>query len=678
MAQDALIRIRAKVSGQTEVRALERQFKQTQTQTNALKQSFAGLRNALAGVGVAFAAFRGLQFAVIKTAELETQTRSLQVLTGSLESAKGIISELQQFAAVTPFTSSELIETSKRLKAFGVDTENLVDTVKRLGDVSGATGADLSGIATAFGQIQAKGRLQGEELLQLQERGVALAEVLKEEYNLTGEEFSKALQKGQISAEAVNFALVKLTETGGKYADGAISQSDTLAGKFSTLQDNIQKIARSIGQLLSPALKGALDLLNGLISRLSDFQFGLSNVQVLLAKTAIASGFESQGLDNLQTAIDGINIGLVQNEAQAKNAEAAINGISNALRLVTSDPQAVERQYPAISSLIEQLDFLRNTLKAVRQEGFAAPGGGAGGLQLPALTAGTADKERKGPRQKSVEDFVKGALDPAVKAEQAFAKQVIDISRANELLQARLAGTEREETTLQSINKIIESAGIKDAERAQDARRTLQVLFDQKNALEDQIDAQEELTRAQEAAAARLDQVYSSIGSTISSGIVDTLTAAVDKTKSLRDIAANTLRSIANIILQFGVNQALGSIPGLGKIFGSAYGNVFEQNKIVPFARGGIVNRPTIFPMANGAGLMGEAGPEAIMPLKRGPSGRLGVEASAGVGNIVVNVDAQGTQVEGNQPNANRLGEALGAAVRAELIRQKRPGGLLG
>jgi tape measure domain-containing protein len=675
MAQDALIRIRAKVSGQSEVKNLERQFKQTERQTNSLKQSFAGLRNALAGVGVAFAAFRGLRFAVIKTAELETQTRSLQVLTGSLESAKGIISELQQFAAVTPFTSSELIETSKRLKAFGVDTENLVDTVKRLGDVSGATGADLSGIATAFGQIQAKGRLQGEELLQLQERGVALAEVLKEEYNLTGEEFSKALQKGQISAEAVNYALVKLTETGGKYADGAISQSDTLAGKFSTLQDNIQRIARAIGQLLAPALKRALDFLNGLISRLSDLQFGLANVQVLLARTAIGTGLEAQGLDNLQTAVDSINLGLIENEAQAKNAEAAINGISNALKLVTSDPQAVERQYPAISSLIEQLDFLRNTLKAVRQEGFAAPTGG-GGLTLPKLTAGTADKEGKGPRQKSVEDFIKGALDPAVKAEQAFAKQAIEIARGNELLQARLAGTEQEETTLQSINRIIESAGIKDAERVQDARRTLQVLFDQKTALEGQIDAQEELTEKQEAAAAKMDQLYKSIGSSISSGIVDTLTAAVDKTKSLRDVAAATLKDISQIILKFAVNQFLaGSFP---KIFGSAYGNVFERNNIVPFARGGVVNQPTVFPMANGMGLMGEAGPEAVMPLRRGRDGRLGVESSGGgIGNIVVNVDASGTQAQGDTAESRQLGEAIGSAVRQEILKQKRPGGLL-
>ena len=76
--------------------------------------------------------------------------------------------------------------------------------------------------------------------------------------------------------------------------------------------------------------------------------------------------------------------------------------------------------------------------------------------------------------------------------------------------------------------------------------------------------------------------------------------------------------------------------------------------------------------------LMGEAGPEAVLPLRRGANGKLGVESSGGgMGNVVVNVDATGSNVQGDQPNADRLGKAIGQAVQAELIKQKRPGGLL-
>ena len=176
---------------------------------------------------------------------------------------------MQDIGAVTPFTSTELIDTAKRLRAFGVETEKLVDTTRRLGDVAGATGADLGGIATAFGQIQAKGRLQGEELLQLQERGIDLQSELQRMYGLTGEEFRKALEKGRFSAEAVDVALQNLTNTGGKYANGAIAQSDTLAGKFSTLQDGITRTAQAIGQVLSPALQTILDQAIGVVNSIN-------------------------------------------------------------------------------------------------------------------------------------------------------------------------------------------------------------------------------------------------------------------------------------------------------------------------------------------------------------------------------------------------------------------------
>ena len=74
---------------------------------------------------------------------------------------------------------------------------------------------------------------------------------------------------------------------------------------------------------------------------------------------------------------------------------------------------------------------------------------------------------------------------------------------------------------------------------------------------------------------------------------------------------------------------------------------------------------------------MGEAGAEAILPLKRGRSGNLGVEASGSSNNIVVNVDASGSSVQGDNDNARQFGNVIATAIQSELIKQKRPGGLL-
>jgi phage-related minor tail protein len=112
----------------------------------------------------------------------------------------------------------------------------------------------------------------------------------------------------------------------------------------------------------------------------------------------------------------------------------------------------------------------------------------------------------------------------------------------------------------------------------------------------------------------------------------------------------------------------------------NAQGNVFDKG-LKKYAKGGIVTSPTLFAYGAGGtgnfGLMGEAGAEAILPLKRGRSGNLGVEASGGATNIVVNVDASGSSVEGDEADGKALGMALSAAIESELIKQKRPGGLL-
>ena len=143
---------------------------------------------------------------------------------------------------------------------------------------------------------------------------------------------------------------------------------------------------------------------------------------------------------------------------------------------------------------------------------------------------------------------------------------------------------------------------------------------------------------------------------------------------------ADLTRSILADMARIAIRQTIMK-PFTGFIEGlfNANGNVFGANGVVPYRKGGVVNSPTYFKYGgSNLGIMGEAGPEAIMPLKRGRGGKLGVVAQGGgAGNITVNVDAGGSTVEGDQNAGRQLGEVIASAIQAQLIEQKRPGGIL-
>jgi phage-related minor tail protein len=111
--------------------------------------------------------------------------------------------------------------------------------------------------------------------------------------------------------------------------------------------------------------------------------------------------------------------------------------------------------------------------------------------------------------------------------------------------------------------------------------------------------------------------------------------SAIIQGRKLSDV----LRGLALSLAQQALSQALRPLGQLlGSVFANARGNLVSAGRIQPFASGGIVNSPVLFPLRGGAGLMGEAGPEAIMPLARGRDGKLGVRTAGGGSNISITI----------------------------------------
>jgi tape measure domain-containing protein len=421
-----------------QLRAVEQQAKTTE-------KAFGGITGAIGKLGIAFAGIQAAQFIFAKTAELESQTRSLQTLTGSAEKAGQIIKQLQDLGAVTPFTSTELIDAAKRLQAFGVEGNKVVETTKRLADVSGATGAELQGLVTAYGQVQAKGRLQGEELLQFQERGVALQKELQKMYGLSGEELQKALSKGQISAEAVEVAIIRLTNAGGKYANGAIAQSDTLNGKFSTLQDGIEALAKKIGTTLSPQIKNIINLaISGIEQINALFATGLKgdySRRIAVASTQMTAGARSEALDTTAKILREIRdtpqketIGGVQAQLEAlRGVEIVLNKLNNASVLPPNTLNRVLAQNQAITTLRQNLEGYLKQLKTATPK-----------QATPATPALLQPKEKAG-RGMQMDQLLNPAIMQALQLD--IARQ--ETMKQNDLLKAR--GSENEDQAKRMI-----------------------------------------------------------------------------------------------------------------------------------------------------------------------------------------------------------------------------------
>lgn len=187
---------------------------------------------------------------------------------------------------------------------------------------------------------------------------------------------------------------------------------------------------------------------------------------------------------------------------------------------------------------------------------------------------------------------------------------------------------------------------------------------EQLQALEAQLGSSVSMVAAFDGELARMRETMTFTGrevSTLSSGISGGLRKAFDGlafdgmklNDALKTVATTIIDTVYSIAMK-PVTNALGGFlaQGVAGLMGAgmpfAVGGAFSKGKVMPFAKGGIVGAPTTFPMRGGLGLMGEAGPEAIMPLARGPDGRLGVQSAGGRAvNVVMNIttpDVQGFQ----------------------------------
>lgn len=244
--------------------------------TNELKKQKAGvsgvsdemkkMKTLITGFIAAYGGKKLWDLLIGSNAEMEQYTTSLEVMLGSASKASAMIEKMRDFAAKTPLTLENVISGGLLLMSYGVDESNLIDTMTKLGDLASGNAEKMDRITLAYGQMLAKGKVTGEELMQMTEAGVPLQTALAESIGVTGEEFSKMVSAGKVGIDDLNKAITGLTTGDGKFAGMMEKQSQTMQGMLSTLQDNISEFFRKMGEGAFGEVKSALQEASDLLA----------------------------------------------------------------------------------------------------------------------------------------------------------------------------------------------------------------------------------------------------------------------------------------------------------------------------------------------------------------------------------------------------------------------------
>lgn len=244
--------------------------------TNELKKQKAGvsgvsdemkkMKTLITGFIAAYGGKKLWDLLIGSNAEMEQHTTSLEVMLGSASKASAMIEKMRDFAAKTPLTLENVISGGSLLMSYGVDEDNLIDTMTKLGDLASGNAEKMDRITLAYGQMLAKGKVTGEELMQMTEAGVPLQTALAESIGVTGEEFSKMVSAGKVGIDDLNKAITGLTTGNGKFAGMMEKQSQTMQGMLSTLQDNLSEFMRKMGEGAFGEVKSALQEASDLLA----------------------------------------------------------------------------------------------------------------------------------------------------------------------------------------------------------------------------------------------------------------------------------------------------------------------------------------------------------------------------------------------------------------------------
>ena len=610
------------------------QLKANKTSASGLSGALGSLGGSLGSLGTlasgAAAGFALLklkdygQYALQTAASFEQLAISFRVMTGSAQTGQELTDAIIELGAKTPMTAQQLSKAAQLLLSFGESAENIIPDLQLLGDITGGEANRFSQLALVFAQVGANGKLMGQDLLQMVNAGFNPLQIISQKTGKSMGELRKEMEEGRISFQMVAQAMKDAAGEGGRYFGLMEQQSQSLNGRLSTLGDTWELVAKSIGDVFAPAAKTAV---NALITLGENVQ---KTIEWLKSEQSTLKGLKQSWLEYwaskrkdkstlVFTVEPYLNERRTQKQVQSALSKSGANTGFNATVLSSSASST--------SSVTKQKDAYEKLQQAVQNARRE--------VELNAITYGTSSTQVQNAFTKYRN--LNTQLSEINKLFEENTKLTQQNGGAYEQLQQKIS-----ETRNQLLNMAVSG-------QTGSAQFTML-----KNTLKQyEIQAQQANTAVTNSVGLSWKNISNTISSQLSYALTTPLQEGENAFERLGNVALNIISQIGQAWLSNSLNNlfsgksggsggllgTIGSVAGsffggIGSTIGGFFGNLFadgasfQHGRVVPFASGGVVGSPTTFPMSgNRTGLMGERGAEAIMPLKRTPSGQLGVQA---------------------------------------------------
>ena len=605
--------VRLRVDASGATRALN----DVDNKTNKLQNSFNSLRTAIAATGIVLI---GRQ-AVNTSANFEKLRVRLGLLTkesGSFGKSLKIATDAQKAFGLSATEALEgVTDITARLAPLGTSVEDIRTVFFGFNTAAKLAGASAIESSNAFRQLAqalGSGRLAGDEFRSVSEQVPTVLAPIAAELGVTIGELKKLAAEGKLTSEVVLRALGKVGNEGSGFLQQLLANDPTQV--FKNFSNATEDLSRAFGDQLRPVVEDVTKLLTELIIKTTEL------VNSPIGQTAFIFAAIATAAKGVAVAIPLVTAGLIKLAAAGGLATVALNALP----------------FVAIIGLI-------------------------GGFTTALIAAKREQDNFNKALKEGDEQLLKSQFNKLFIERQKLLKRLATAQENNN--KRAIASLERQ---LQINKEMIDPI----KEKLEEERKITAEIEKQNEKKKEQ----EEIDKKNQEAAEKLKQKMTEIGEEIENSIKNNLRDAITGAQSFGEAMANVLNRIRDKIIEAQIEKLIG---GFGEAFGAAASG--GERKGLGGILGGILGG--LFanggqPPVNKISVVGERGPELFVPRSAGtiiPNNQIGGESVTN--NIVVNVDATGTAVQGDDANATQFGEQLAAAIQAEIITQKRTGGLL-